>query len=160
MLHLTVNLTVMTSLPTYHLGEGGHDTFPVWIACEKATIKLFCLIGQETIELLKPRSNWLQKCKWYFSKVTLTSNHIMATKKDLNRNDVWDLFTAAVASTKDFFSIIFKGRAERMHPKNGFSERRHCSCTSYGIYSREHCRKMHRSSSTDSKMFVDVVSPL
>ena len=28
-----------------------------------------------------------------------------------------------------------------MHPKNGLSERRHCSCTSYAIYSPEHSRK-------------------
>ena len=37
----------MTSLPSYHLWEVGHDTFPVRIAYEKAKIWLFCLIGRE-----------------------------------------------------------------------------------------------------------------
>ena len=32
----------------------------------------------------------------------------MATEKDLNRNDVYDLFTAAVASTSDFFQKPLK----------------------------------------------------
>ena len=29
---------IITSFPTYHLGEGGHDTFPVRIARGKANI--------------------------------------------------------------------------------------------------------------------------
>ena len=46
---------------------------------------------------------------------------MMAAEKDLNRNDVEALFTAAVTSTSDFFSKTFKERAEEMHPKNGLS---------------------------------------
>ena len=50
-----------------------------------------------------------------------------------------------------------------MHPKNGLSDRRHYSCTiptGFGnsvIYSPAHFRKMHRSTSIDSKMFVAVI---
>ena len=48
-----------------------------------------------------------------------------------------------------------------MHPNNGLSERRYCSCTSYtGFTAPNIPEKMHRSTSTDSKMFVVVVSLL
>ena len=55
-----------------------------------------------------------------------------------------------------------------MHLKNGLSKRRYYSCSSYEIwqkclfiYSPEHSRKKkHRCTSTDSKTFVVVVTPL
>ena len=40
-----------------------------------------------------------------------------------------------------FLSRISEGRAENLNQKNGLSERRHCSCTSYGIYSPGNNRK-------------------